>query len=253
MLVVCDNFSKEYCTKFNATKSKLLTFGNCKVVNDLTFQGNVVPHTDREKHVGILVSTSKDIHMTVITNACNDMYSKFNVMYRQMHYLDKSILYKMFNTHCLSLYGYQTFNFSNKRVMNLLFIAWRKCIKRMLNIPFRCHIEYLHVLCNDETLELKLHRRFVKFVISIHKSKNCIIRTMDKVAVSSTSTVSESLKYICERYSMNRFKIDMRCIKVEVSNEIEQKATLISDLISLRDSTPLDEELNMLIEHLCVN
>ena len=84
---------------------------------------------------------------------------------------------------------------------------------------------------------------------------------MGKVAVSSTSTLSESLKYICDRYSMNRFKIDMRCIKDEVSNEIEQKATLISeqkatlisDLISLRDSTPLDDELNMLIEHLCVN
>ena len=59
MLVICDNFAKEYCVTFNNTKSKCITFNYSKAGRDASaplqsfaIGGNVIEDVDRSPHLG---------------------------------------------------------------------------------------------------------------------------------------------------------------------------------------------------------
>ena len=81
MLSICNDFSKEYNILFNASKSKLVIFGetiNAKVY----FQGQLLPISNTEKHVGnlhVLSNNDIDVETKIIENACNDLYLRTNL------------------------------------------------------------------------------------------------------------------------------------------------------------------------------
>ena len=100
-LEMCENFSQGYNIKFNAKKSKLIIYGGSPV--SVEFQGRVIPTCTCEKHVGNLVGTDNEIKHKMIRNACNDMYSRLNLLMQQFKSLDRTILYKLLNNFCLSI------------------------------------------------------------------------------------------------------------------------------------------------------
>ena len=110
MLDICNIFSTEYYITCNATKSKLLSFGSentrCKIV----FQGNVIPVAYKEKHVGNLFGTNATVNQEIITNSCNEMYAKLNLLFRQFAGVNKHIMYMLFKLFCMFFYGSQIWN-----------------------------------------------------------------------------------------------------------------------------------------------
>ena len=96
-------FSQDFNNKFNAEKSKLIICGDSPV--SIEFQGRVIPACTSETHVGNLLGTDKEIKHNMICDACNDMYSQLNLLMQQFKSLDRTILYKLFNNFCLSVYG----------------------------------------------------------------------------------------------------------------------------------------------------
>ena len=71
----------------------------------LNFEAELFLHAQVRKHVGNLVGTDNEIKHKMTRNACNDMYNRLNLLMQQFKSLDRTILYKLFNNFCLSVYG----------------------------------------------------------------------------------------------------------------------------------------------------
>ena len=96
MLAVCEKFSDEYSIKFNATKSKLIAYGDTSANQNVIFQGHSIPVSDYEKHVGNLVGSNSNIDNDIINNAKCDMYMRLNLLLRQLGKCDCFTIYPLF-------------------------------------------------------------------------------------------------------------------------------------------------------------
>ena len=59
------------------------------------------------------------------------MYANLNLLYLQFGMCSPDVLYKLANSYCMSLYGSQLWNYENKSGMDSLYIAGRKCVRRI--------------------------------------------------------------------------------------------------------------------------
>ena len=104
-LELCDQFSQEFNINFNATKSKLVVYGKNDV--HVEFKGQTIPICSDEFHVGNLVGSNHAVDQIAIKHACDQLYSRLNLLIRQFSYVDSFTLYSLFNTFCMSMYGSQ--------------------------------------------------------------------------------------------------------------------------------------------------
>ena len=256
MLDTCDTFSKEYNITFNANKSKLLIFGEHSSNQNIFFQGSIIPACNTEKHVGHVVGNIRHIDSMIINQACNELYGKTNLLLRQLGQCQWLILYKLFNTYCMSLYGCQLWNYANDRVLEKFCIAWRKCVRRIIHVPYMTHSNLIHVICNDEDIRIKLYKRVLNFVRNALQSNNgCVKIVMKLISEGSQSAVSDSLVYIQSICHHNRFTSSLNeCVPNVVFNaDSDAKAGMISDFMNYRDSNPNEENITEIIDFLCVS
>jgi len=255
MLTLCEQFSNEYLIRFNATKSKLLVYGaNNNSPVKIVFQGNVVPQSIKEKHVGHTIGTTYDIDTFITQDVCNQLYAKVNLLMRQFNKASSFIIYHLFNCYALSLYGCQVWAYDSKKFVNMVNIAWRKCVRRILRIPANSHCELLPNICMDSSVEVKMHQRFIRFLIKSSNSQNqCIRLACTLVIEGSSSKVCNSLSKICHLYNLDVFNLNDVNIKSKYSEEIVQKGRLIRDFIMYRDQNRHDKDICTIIEDLCVN
>ena len=254
-LVVCEQFSKDFNIKFNASKSKLLVFGGNSV--EIKFQGHVIPVGVKECHIGNLIGTDDNICHDVIKAACCDIYSKFNLLVRQFHAVDKFIMYKLFNSYCLSLFGSSLWKLSSTKVMKPLYVAWRKCLRVILGIPSTTHCNLLHLIVEDNSIDVKLQCRFINFLHNIVNSNNKCLALCAKLLLNgSGSVVANSWNYICYKYNLNRFDLSnvkrhINTIKVPSDVEsVKMKAGLIRDFLMF-NSDINDQNVLDIINQLC--
>ena len=257
MLSICDTYSKDFNITFNASKSKLVVFGKNRCNVNVKFQGSVIPQTDREKHVGNLIGTDPGLEMCIIQSACNDLYGKVNLLFRQLGNINCSTLYQLFKNFCMSFYGCQLWNFSSAKLLEPVYIAWRKCVRRIFKLSNMTHCNLVHLICQDLSITTQLHKRFFKFFIGACRSKNECVKLASRLVLNgSMSKTSQSLNYICSLYDMDRFNVldcKLPCI-IDVNLQCnEAKAGLIRDLILYRDDNPNDHEVCEIIESLCIN
>ena len=248
MLQICTEYSNDYNIIFNAAKTKLIKFGNKPNKVNIMFQNQLITQVESEKHVGNIVGTCKDIDNKIITRACNELYSKFNLLMRQFGTCSPNIIYKLFNTFCMAHYGSQLWDYSNPSV-EMLYVAWRKCIRKIFNIPYNTHCRFLHHICKDSSIQVKLHRRFMKFFINLCNSENVYVQTMAKVVKNgSRSSACLSLNYLCWLYNINKNCISMSSLR-KISDVNDEDDVIISDMISCfldcRDDSSRDIVYNL--------
>ena len=70
---------------------------------DVVFQGRVASKVNNEAHVGNISTDIYNDEMS-ISKACNEMYAKLNLLYLQFGMCSPDVLYKLFNSYCMSLY-----------------------------------------------------------------------------------------------------------------------------------------------------
>ncbi len=216
-LKVCESYSVDFNIIFNADKSKLIVYGKLPTCVTISFQGDVIPVVTQEKHIGNLVGTHSDLLDHMIQDAANTLYGKFNLLIRQFGAVDTFILYQLFNTYCLSLYGSQLFDLGSTKTMEPLYVAWRKCVRKILGVPYNTHCNLLPLICKDSNIAVKLHKRFLKFIVKANKSKNiCIQMCIKHLSKGSMSTVSNSWNYICYKYSINRYEL-CDCVRIPLT------------------------------------
>ena len=141
----------------------------------------------------------------MISKACNEMYAKLNLLYRQFGMSSTGVLYKLFNSYCMSLYGSQLWNYENKSGMDSLYVTWRKCVRRVFKIPCNTHCKLVPLICKDSSIHIKLYKRFLRFFINAKKSENSILSTMTKHVLSGSSSKAwKTLNFISYTYSIQK-------------------------------------------------
>ena len=257
LLSVCETFSVKYNILFNATKSKLITFGNNRTNIEIKMQGKLIPHVSSEIHLGNLIGSEPDILERSVKQATYDMYSRLNLLLRKFSKADCDIRYKLYKLFCVSAYGCQLWDFESPKVC-YFFTAWRKAVRRIYELSPRTHSYLIPNICCDKNIDVQIHQRFLRFICNSLNSDNKCVTLSCKLALSgSQSPTCNSINYVCHKYSLDKYN----CFNVlcpPIANSVclndagQQKAAAIRDFIMLRKCENV-EHLNEILDFLCTS
>ena len=263
LLKICDDFSEEYKVKFNPDKCKYMVFNSDVNVTDgvnfISFNDTNIKSSETEVHLGNKIGLSAS---TMNVNRCiNEMYYHTNYLRSTFSACSSDVLYKLFQTYCMPLYGLQLWDLTDK-IVNNFYTCWRKCIRSLLNLPYRTHNSLLHVIVNDLDAEHQIHKRYVKFLHDLSHSENsCMKLCFNLIKFGSQSPVSNSFSYLCNVYGIDKdyFSYEhknsatSRCRLVNISDCISADGTFIRELLYMRDfGCESRNDVQDIIDYLCI-
>ena len=264
LLDICIAFSLKYQVKFNSQKSKLIVFnnGNNEEQKSIVFNGQVIDAQLHDVHLGHIIGNNTcDLS---IQHSKDDLIRRVNVLLSNFRNVYIDIKYRLFKTFCMSLYGCLLWDLSSNSV-NMINIAWRKCIRRLFGLPPRTHNALIHAICNDIPIDAQIHIRFLKFMKGCLLSSNPCIQLCARLAIDgSNSDACKSVNFICSKYDINKYIIptvsyrDSICTYFSCTEDYSVSAGAICDLCYIRDhiihTTNFDiYEVEYMIDYLCLS
>ena len=256
MLNVVKTFGARYDVIFNASKTKLTKFGNRNDISKefVEFNDNCIRCENSACHLGNNIGFNME--RDHLSKSINEFVSNITRIEASFSYADADVLYKLLKSYCMPLYGCVLWDFSKKAV-SWFFITWRKSARYLLNLPYKTNSRLLSRIVGDKAIEVQLHCRFVKYLVSLRESDNVLLKLGFKLCLSgSCSNTCNSYVYIKERYNM---KSDHE--KVLNSDEFIPSITddflvcHIKDLLCMRESPQnsilSSDEIRSLLEYLC--
>ena len=94
-------------------------------------------------------------------------------------HVNSTVLCKIFQQYCCSLYGVLLCSLDG-RYVNDLFTEWRKAVRRICRLPPRTHNVLLPNLVNSVSLDISLEKRMYNFFMSMLRSENTIVQSIAK-------------------------------------------------------------------------
>ena len=158
----------------------------------------------------------------------------------------------------MSVYGSSLWNYEKQSVINKYFIAWRKCMRRLLKISERSHCNLINVILQDETVEVKLHRRFVKFFRSCINGQSPVRLCVQLVLNGEVnSTGSNNVCVIRDKYFQSGI-VNLNCIwciRDGIPDQtLSDTAGIIRNFLDFRHDNPSDfSSICDIVNWLCEN
>ncbi len=156
MLSVAKSYSEEFNIGFNASKTQFVLFGNavhgCVGIN---FDGNVINCTFSTTHLG--QAFGPHAIDNGIGRALNDMYRRTNTLVAIFSTASPFVRYRVFKYIYISkyyrpvLYGAPLWDLSSSAVAKEVNVGWRKCVCKVMHLPYRTHCSLLSMISNDCT------------------------------------------------------------------------------------------------------
>ena len=239
MLKISEKYSVDFTIKFNTSKSKLLVFSeNLTDVNiKVNFQGNTIPQVKSETLVGHLMSNSPHMQERRVSQACKTLIVQFNLLSVKLGFCSPEVLYSLFQNYCVSLYGCQLWDYSNESVLTSVYVTWRKCVRNIFSIPYNTHCNLVHLIAQDSSVRVKLHKRYLKFFNNASKSNNTLVSMMSRLVINgSGSAACRSVNFICSTYDLNKYDISLSLLSKLKDNDEEcaiQPASTIVDFYTI--------------------
>ena len=259
LLDVVNKFGDEYHVLFNASKTKLIKFGNFCETNDkehVMLNSTYVQCESSACHLSTIIGKNVDLE-----NIQSVHEFVANVSKLKAHFGKSStfIKYRLLKAYCMPLYGCTLWDLS-KKCVNRFYVTWRKSMRLLLNLPYNTHSHLLPYIVEDKPVELQLHMRFAKFFTNMHQSMNVLLKLCSKLASSgSCSSVSNNYVFIKQKYNVNDDFSNVNeklghsdRINLSVNDQIA--VCNIQDLLYMRensDSLLSSEELQVLLQYFC--
>jgi hypothetical protein len=170
MLTICYNYAKEYWSVINASKSKCLVVMPASrrclfdFVKKCTFYigDSPIEYVESFAHLGHVI-TNQLLDNDDILKRRNDFVGQANNVLCFFSKLKSSVVYKLFRSYCMSLYGCDIWLLSNTCVEDLC-VSWRKSLRRVWRLPYRTHCYLLPLICESLSLEDEICRRSLNFI-----------------------------------------------------------------------------------------
>ena len=105
-------------------------------ITDVYLQGNKIKVSTIEKHLGVLIGSDCNTQLKQIQQLCGDLYSRVNLLFHQFGNCYHDVILFLFRSYCTTFYGALTLDLSCKRTMDFLYKAYRKCLRRLLKLPY---------------------------------------------------------------------------------------------------------------------
>jgi hypothetical protein len=185
-----------------------------------------------------------------------------NLLMTQFKGCTEQLRYKLFKTFCMSLYGCQLWDLESKDI-NIFYTAWRKCIRRIYDIPTRTHCNLLNIICGDAPISQQLDKRFIKFFYRSQNCKNHVVKLCSRLALGgSGSAMCNSINTVCEKYKINKYdlsKSSLRSLENRVSNyttysnDVLSRGLAITDFIEYKRISHNIEDIQCIIDYLCTS
>jgi len=209
LLSVCDIYANEYDIIFNAEKSNFLVFNAIKhrsIVNDMTrckffVGGNLVENAERYSHLGHIISSSASNNEDIVFRR-NCFIGHVNNVLCFFNKLDLSTKIKLFKAYCTSIYGCELWTLNNKCVEDFC-VAWRKALRRVLNIPHNSHTFLLPILTDTLPVFDEICKRSARFILSCLFGVSRLVRSVawhSIVVAKYNSVLGNNALLCCERY-----------------------------------------------------
>jgi hypothetical protein len=205
MLHIANTYSVEYNIKFNPDKSKMVIYDKDTTVDvSVMFNDCILRNNDKDVHLGN--NTGPGVESNGIREIISDFYRRVNITLARFSKVKPNIKYELLKSYCMCLYGCQLWDYSSPDI-ELFFTAWRKCIRRVWSLPQRTRCHLLHLICQDKSVEMQLHKRFLNFFSKIILSHNDSVRLMGKMVIGgSRSATSNSVNCLCHKYlNLNKY------------------------------------------------
>jgi hypothetical protein len=263
MIDAANKFASEFSVTFNPVKTKYVVYSTNNdsvhvpfVFNDCTIERDV-----SEIHLGNMVGSN--INHNNIKQGTHKFIAKANEMFSMFNHVSHNIKYSLFKTNCMPLYGCQLWDISNNDV-EVFYVSWRKCIRRLLKLPNRTPCEFLPIICNDFPVDNQIQVRILKFVQSLLLSDNeCVKIACKLMFAGSASSVCNSINYICYKFNIQRnFIENANIIQViqGINNsklDVHAKVAVIKECMDIRDNLSQcvisRDEAHGLIQELCIS
>ena len=143
------------------------------------------------------------------------------------------------------------------RVLILYILHGENAYEGSLNCLLRPIILYYYYICKDGPIDTQLHRRFLKFILSITNSSNSNVKFLSKHVINgSLSSTCDSLSYVSYLYNLDRYNITVSCVsqlQIPVNQAVECKAGLIQILLNIGIATLMTMILRTSLTHCQMN
>ncbi len=262
MISICEKYAKDYDILYNAKKSKLICFNveNPKTIT-ITLCNKPVEIVDNVIYLGNFIGV--DVCNRNVESIVQNFWYKHNCMKGSFNMVNSQTLNRLHSTYCLNFYGSELFNY-NCNYVNKVYVAWRKAVRQVYRIDNRTHNYIVYGL--SDNIEVKLHRKLAKYIISIIYSDNQYVSSLVSVILKcSSSPVAENYRLLS--YLYNILPSDWENGVTKVLRKIKQKYVLtdvqcntiavIKELIDMRDDISAtfatNQEIEPLLLDLCRN
>jgi len=256
MLDVCERFANDYNVLFNSSKSKLIIC-NSKYVNScinvppLNFMGGIIEAVTADVHLGNIIGSVS--HADRVNSAVNDFVARFNMVLSHFQFAPFYVKYKLFKTFCMPLYGSQLWDYTSTSIQRF-YVTWRKCIRKLFNLPYTTHCHLLPAICDDIPVENQLYNRCINFISHLATSNNKLCQLSYQLALcGSRSTLCNNINIISRHYNVSKYKIST--FVPPKTSLISPSAGFIRDLLFLKcsyaDEHIHKDDLVFLINFLC--
>ena len=130
-----------------------------------------------------------------VSQACKTLIGQFNLLSVKLGFCSYEVLYSLFQNYCMSLYGSQLWDYSHEAVLASVCVTWRKCVRNIFSIPYNTHCNLVHLIAQDSSVRVKLHKRYLKFFNSASKSSNTLVSMMSRIVINGSGSAACTVAY----------------------------------------------------------
>lgn len=181
LLAVCDDFASSYNVVFNASKSKCIYFSarrlksTANVITPSFFiGGNAIEKADQWLHLGHIIDSNLSDAADILRRR-GVMIGQINSLLCRFPMVDSHVRNILFKYYCNSHYGSQLWDFGCANLHEYC-SSWRKGLRRVWNLPYNFHGDYLPVVADCTNIFDELCRRHYNFALSCCNSASYIVR-----------------------------------------------------------------------------
>ena len=220
LLVFCDAYAAEYDIVFNADKSKFLVVSASKHrlfykdMCDCNFYvgGNAIENVCHYSHLGHII-TSFFSDNDDVTYRRNCLVGQANNVLCFFNKVDMLVRLNLFKSYCSSMYGCELWALNNDSA-ELFCVAWRKALRRVLNLPYNTHSHLLPILADTIPIFDDICKRSARFITSCLFSPSRLVQSVAWHSVvfgKFSSPLGSNAMLCCLRYgwSLDLFVLNL--------------------------------------------
>lgn len=186
------------------------------------------------------------------------MYARVNVLLAQFGHCNIDIKLKLFQSYCMSLYGAMLLDYTDPS-FNILNVAWRKCIRRILCVDNRTHCNLLPYIAACKPLPVVLHQRLINFLHKSMRSENTILNFCSMVGSDrgNYSLFGRNLLFLCHTYEFSEDIFSSRHpprINATWDEDLARRGAQIASFLNYRSVCNSDDSAHIteIIDFLCL-